>query len=267
LNEGFVKKIADFCLNYAKSRYLAMPKERLDQLIVSRGLSDSREQARRLIIAGEVRVEGYGGLLKPGQKVADDIEIILKNRPKFVGRGGLKIEKALDHFEINPKGMIVLDAGASTGGFTDCILQRGAEKVYAYDVGKNQLAWKLRSDPRVVSREGFNIRHMEPTDIPELVDLVVIDVSFISLTLILPPVFRVLNPEGVVICLIKPQFELKREQVGKGGIVKDPDLHDQAVEKIRLFVTDEMKKQWKGSTTSPINGGDGNVEFLALLAH
>ncbi len=244
-----------------------MPKERLDQLIVSRGLSDSREQARRLIIAGEVRVEGYDGLLKPGQKVADDIEIILKTRPKFVGRGGLKIEKALDHFGIDPKGMIVLDAGASTGGFTDCLLQRGAEKVYAYDVGKNQLAWKLRSDPRVVSREGINIRHMEPSDIPEMVDLVVIDVSFISLTLILQSVFKVLKPEGTVICLIKPQFELKKDQVGKGGIVKAPELHAQAVEKIRLFVENEIKKQWKGFTPSPICGGDGNIEFLALLAH
>ncbi|MDF1751251.1 MAG: TlyA family RNA methyltransferase [Verrucomicrobiales bacterium] len=242
-----------------------MAKERLDQLIVSRGLSDSREQARRLVIAGEVRVEGFDGILKPGQKLPDDVEIILKSKPKFVGRGGFKIEKGLDHFGIDPAGLIALDAGASTGGFTDCLLQRGAEKVYAYDVGKNQLAWKLRSDPRVVSREGFNIRHMTPDDLPEKVDLVVIDVSFISLTLILPPVFEVLKPEGSVICLIKPQFELKREQVGKGGVVRDSKLHDEAVAKIKDFVENVIEKSWQGLTVSPISGGDGNVEFLAWL--
>jgi 23S rRNA (cytidine1920-2'-O)/16S rRNA (cytidine1409-2'-O)-methyltransferase len=244
-----------------------MPKERLDQLLVSRGLCDSREQARRLIIAGEVRIEGHDGMLKPGQQVVADCDIILKNRPKFVSRGGLKIEKGLDYFGIDPQGFIVLDAGASTGGFTDCLLQRGAEKVYAYDVGKNQLAWKLRSDPRVISKEGINLRHLQPGDLPEMVDLVVIDVSFISLTLILPPVFAVLKAGGCVICLIKPQFELKREQVGKGGIVKDPALHTQAVEKIQKFVESEIDKKWQGFTPSPISGGDGNVEFLALLTH
>ncbi|MDF1810560.1 MAG: TlyA family RNA methyltransferase [Verrucomicrobiales bacterium] len=242
-----------------------MAKVRLDQLIVSRGMCDSREQARRLVIAGEVRVEGLDGLLKPGQKVADDAEVIVKTRPKFVGRGGLKLEKGLDTFGIDPTGLVALDAGASTGGFTDCLLQRGASKVYAYDVGKNQLAWKLRSDPRVVSREGINIRHMVPEDIPEQVDLVVIDVSFISLTLILPPVFEVLKPGGSVICLIKPQFELKKEQVGKGGIVREPELHEEAVEKIKSFAKDVLQKEWQGLTESPISGGDGNIEFLAWL--
>ena len=244
-----------------------MAKERLDQLLHRRGLCDSREMAKRLILAGEVRVEGLQGNLKPGQKVEEDAEVVIKNRPRYVSRGGLKIEKAIEHFEISPSGKVVLDAGASTGGFTDCVLQHGAEKVYAFDVGKNQLAWKIRQDPRVVSREGFNIRHMEPSDLPEAVDLIVIDVSFISLTLILGPVFDVLKPNGDVLCLIKPQFELRKEQVGKGGIVRERSLHEEAVEKIRSFVVDEMGKSWQGFTESPINGTDGNVEFLAWLKH
>jgi len=161
----------------------------------------------------------------------------------------------------------VLDAGASTGGFTDCVLQRGAAKVFAYDVGKNQLAWKIRNDERVVSREGINIRYMQPGDIGEQVDLVVIDVSFISLTLILPPVFQVLKPDGTVICLIKPQFELKKEQIGKGGIVREPELHEEAVEKISSFVCDDLGKSWHGLTQSPISGSNGNIEFLAWLKH
>jgi len=242
-------------------------KERLDQMIVSRGLCESREQARRIILAGEVRVAGLGGNLKPGQKISDDAEIVVLARPPYVSRGGLKLEKALDEFGIHPLGMTALDAGASTGGFTDCLLQRGAVRVYAYDVGKNQLAWKLREDPRVISREGFNVRHMTPGDLPEEVDLAVIDVSFISLALILPPVFSVLKPAGTVICLIKPQFELRKEQVGKGGIVRDSELHDQAVAKIRSFVEAELEKRWLGLTVSPISGGDGNTEFLAWLAH
>ena len=232
-----------------------------------RGLCESREMAKRLILAGEVLVDGHGDLFKPGQKVADDVEIVVKSRPKYVGRGGLKLEKALDEFGIDPTGLVVLDAGASTGGFTDCVLQRGAEKVYAYDVGKNQLAWKLRSDPRVVSQEGFNVRHMTPEDLPEQVDLVVIDVSFISLTKILGPVFSVLKSGGDVICLIKPQFELKRDQIGKGGIVRDPELHEEAVAKIQNFVTTELGKNWQAVTQSPISGTDGNIEFLAWLKH
>ncbi|MGB0152450.1 MAG: TlyA family RNA methyltransferase [Verrucomicrobiales bacterium] len=244
-----------------------MGKERLDQALHRRGMCDSREMAKRLILAGEVRIEGMEGLLKPGTKVGDDAEILVKNRPKYVSRGGFKIEKALDEFGIDPDGIVVLDAGASTGGFTDCVLQRGAAKVFAYDVGKNQLAWRIRNDERVVSREGINIRHMVPEDIGEEVDLVVVDVSFISLTLILPPVFRVLKPGGSVVCLIKPQFELKKEQIGKGGIVREPDLHDEAVEKIRSFVCDELGKSWHGLTQSPISGTDGNIEFLAWLKH
>lgn len=244
-----------------------MAKERLDQALHRRGFCESREMAKRLILAGEVRVEGHEGLLKPGLKIADDAAIELKSKPKYVSRGGLKLEGALDEFGLDVTGAVVLDAGASTGGFTDCVLQRGAAKVYAYDVGKNQLAWKLRSDERVVSREGINLRHLEPGDLPEPVDLVVIDVSFISLTLILPPVFEVLKPGGSVVCLIKPQFELRREQVGKGGIVREPELHEEAVEKIRRFVTGELGKCWRGLTRSPISGTDGNIEFLAWLTH
>ncbi|MDF1862198.1 MAG: TlyA family RNA methyltransferase [Verrucomicrobiales bacterium] len=244
-----------------------MAKERLDQAVYRRGLCDSREMAKRLILAGEVRVEGVEGNLKPGLKVDAEAEIIVKTRPKFVSRGGLKLEKALDEFEIDVAGLVVFDAGASTGGFTDCCLQRGAKKVYAYDVGKNQLAWKIRSDERVVSREGINIRYLTPEDLPEEVDLVVIDVSFISLTLILGPVFSVLKPGGSVVCLIKPQFELRKEQIGKGGIVREPELHEEAIEKIRSFVADPLGKSWHGLTQSPISGTDGNIEFLAWLKH
>ena len=244
-----------------------MPKERLDQALFRRGLCDSREMAKRLILAGEVRVEGHEGNLKPGLKIDEEAAIEVKNRPKYVSRGGLKLEKALDEFFIPVEGKVVLDAGASTGGFTDCVLQRGAAKVYAYDVGTNQLAWKLRSDPRVVSRENFNLRHLRPGDLPESVDLVVIDVSFISLTLILGPVFEVLKPGGDVVCLIKPQFELKKEQVGKGGIVRDSALHEEAVEKIRTHVLGPLGKCWHAITPSSISGTDGNIEFLAWLRH
>ncbi|NNE92820.1 MAG: TlyA family RNA methyltransferase [Verrucomicrobiales bacterium] len=245
-----------------------MKKQRLDQALVARGLCDSREQAKRLILAGEVVVENMSmsGPPKPGMNVTEDAEIRVKSKPKYVGRGGLKLEKALDEFEIDPAGKVVFDIGASTGGFTDCCLQREAKHVYAYDVGTNQLAWKLRDDERVTSREGVNVRHLDPADFPEKVDLVVIDVSFISLTLILPVAFSVMKPEADLICLIKPQFELKREQIGKGGIVREPELHDEAVEKIRRFVEGETEGvEWRGLVESPIQGTDGNVEFLAWL--
>lgn len=241
-------------------------KIRLDQALVARGLCESREQAKRLILAGQVTVEGVGNP-KPGLSIDEDREIRVKEMPKYVGRGGLKMEGALDAFGIDPEGMVGLDIGASTGGFTDCLLQRGATKVFAYDVGTNQLAWKLRSDPRVISREGFNVRHMVPDDVGEAVDVIVIDVSFISLTKILPAAFSVLKPGGDLVCLIKPQFELRREQIGKGGIVREPALRDEAVARIRNFVTDELAKDWRGLVESPISGTDGNVEFLAWLRH
>lgn len=239
-------------------------KKRLDQLLVELGHCESREKAKRLILAGSVQVSGYDKL-KPGQNIATDAEISVRDAPRFVGRGGFKIEHALEHFEINPAGLVAADIGASTGGFTDCLLQQGAEKVYTLDVGTNQLVWKLRSDPRVVAREQINCRHLTPDDIPERVDLVVIDVSFISLTLILGPAFSILKPGGDLLCLIKPQFELARDQVGKGGIVRDDTLRELAPEKIRKFVTNELAKDWRGLTDSPISGTDGNHEYLAWL--
>ncbi|MCB1087963.1 MAG: TlyA family RNA methyltransferase [Verrucomicrobiae bacterium] len=239
-------------------------KQRLDQALVARGLCDSREQAKRLILAGQVVVEGVANP-KPGLNVAEDQPIRVKEQPKYVGRGGLKLEGALDAFGIDPAGQVAMDIGASTGGFTDCLLQRGAVKVFAFDVGTNQLAWKLRSDPRVVSREGFNVRYMTPEDIGEAANLIVIDVSFISLTKILPAAFSVLKSEGNLVCLIKPQFELRREQIGKGGIVREPELREEAVTRIREFATGELAKDWRGLIESPISGTDGNVEFLAWL--
>ncbi|MDG0994851.1 MAG: TlyA family RNA methyltransferase [Akkermansiaceae bacterium] len=239
-------------------------KQRADALLVSRGLCDSREQAKRLILAGEV-MAGTTVVAKPSTKLSDDAELTVKKRPKFVGRGGLKMEGALDRFDIDPTGMTCLDVGASTGGFTDCLLQRGAVKVHAVDVGTNQLAWKLRSDSRVVVKEKFNARHMTPDDIGEPIDLAVTDVSFISLTKILPPMFDTLKVNGQIVCLIKPQFELNREDISKGGIVRDPALHQRAVDKIHQFVTEELGHTWIESIDSPITGTDGNREFLAWL--
>jgi 23S rRNA (cytidine1920-2'-O)/16S rRNA (cytidine1409-2'-O)-methyltransferase len=221
-------------------------------------------KAKRLVLANSVRVAGIENL-KPGLKVPADAEITLRDVPRFVGRGGLKIEHALEHFAIDPAGCTAADIGASTGGFTDCLLQRGAQKVYTLDVGTNQLAWKIRSDPRVIAREQYNCRHLSPDDLPELVDLIVIDVSFISLTLILGPAFSILKPGGDLLCLIKPQFELERKQVGKGGIIRDESLRAQAPEKIQRFVSEKLAKDWRGLTDSPITGTDGNHEYLAWL--
>ncbi len=243
-----------------------MAKERLDLALVARGMCDSREQARRLILAGEVKVNGHV-CDKASSGVEPTGEIEIRERPRFVSRGGLKLEGALESFGIDPAGKVCLDIGASTGGFTDCLLQRGAERVYAFDVGTNQLAWKIRDDPRVIVRERFNVRHLVPADVGELVDLVVIDVSFISLARILGPAFSVLVENGSVVCLIKPQFELEREAIGKGGIVRDPALHERAIARIRDFVTADLAKVWHGHVDSPITGTDGNREFLAWLTH
>ncbi|MBK1881050.1 TlyA family RNA methyltransferase [Luteolibacter pohnpeiensis] len=241
-----------------------MKKERVDALLVQRGLCDSREQAKRLVLAGEVK-SGDHTVDKPSTKLAEDAPLEVKQKLRYVGRGGLKLEGALDAFGIDPQGWICMDVGASTGGFTDCLLQRGAERVHAIDVGTNQLVWKLRNDPRVVVKEQFNARHMQPDDIGETVRLAVMDLSFISLTKVLPAVFSVLDEKGAVVCLIKPQFELERDDIGKGGIVRDPALHERAVEKIREFVTTEHGREWKGLIPSPITGTDGNQEFLAWI--
>jgi 23S rRNA (cytidine1920-2'-O)/16S rRNA (cytidine1409-2'-O)-methyltransferase len=241
-----------------------MKNERADALLVARGLCDSREQAKRLILAGEVR-SGDRVIDKPSAKLPLEAPLAIKEKPRFVGRGGLKIEAALDAFQIDPSGWICIDVGASTGGFTDCLLQRGAARVHAVDVGTNQLVWKIRNDPRVVVKEQFNARHMVPEDIGEKVRLAVMDLSFISLTKVLPAVFSVLEQDGAVICLIKPQFELQRDDISKGGIVRDPALHEQAVDKIRRFVTEEHPMEWRGVIPSPITGMDGNQEFLAWI--
>lgn len=242
-----------------------MPRQdRIDLILVRRGLAPSREQAKRLIMAGEVFV-AQRKITQPGWLVPMDSEILVRQPPKFVGRGGLKLEGALEAFGLDVSGLTALDIGASTGGFTDCLLQRGAAKVFAFDVGTNQLAWKLRSDPRVVSREKFNVRHMQPSDIGEPVDLLVADVSFISLTLVLPPALEVLRTGGRAVVLIKPQFELSPEEVGKGGIVREPALHQKACDKIESFARSYPTLEWLGLIESPIQGTDGNREFLAYF--
>lgn len=241
-----------------------MKSERADILLVARGLCESREQAKRLILAGEVR-SGGRVLDKPGAKLAADVPLEVAEKPRYVGRGGFKLEGALEAFGIDPAGWVCLDVGASTGGFTDCLLQHGAVRVHAVDVGTNQLVWKLRNDPRVVVKEQFNARHMTPADIGEAVRLAVMDLSFISLTKVLPAVFPLLEEDGTIVCLIKPQFELEREDICKGGIVRDPALHERAVAKIRDFVTGVAGHRWLGVVPSPITGTDGNQEFLAWL--
>ncbi len=248
-------------------------KLRLDLLLVQRGLFDTREKAQRAILAGEVRV-GERTADKPGTRTPDDAPIEVRAKDRYVSRGGLKLEAALTYFAVDPAGRTCLDLGASTGGFTDCLLQHGAAKVYAYDVGHSQLDWKIRSDPRVVVQEKTNARHLTPDDFAEPVSLCVIDVSFIGLTLILPPACHILASRGAdavpgpkhVLALIKPQFELERKAVGKGGIIRDPLEHARAVEKVRAFAAEQFPDwRWTGVIDSPILGTSGNKEFLACL--
>ena len=243
---------------------MAAPKLRLDQLLVSRALFESREKARRAIMAGQVTLDERV-IDKPGTRVSEDAAVAVKAGDRYVGRGGHKLEAALTHFAINATGRTCLDIGASTGGFTDCLLQHGAAKVWAIDVGHSQLDWRIRTDPRVVVREKLNARHLTRADIPDAIDVCVIDVSFISLTLILPPAMALLSNGGVMVPLIKPQFELRKEDVARGGVVRDPAKHAQAVEKIREFVGTLPRLRWEGVIESPILGGEGNKEFLACL--
>ena len=244
---------------------MRVPRIRLDQLLVARGCFESREKAQRAIMAGAVRV-GEQRIDKPGTRVPEDAALSVEKGERYVGRGGLKLEAALAHFAIDAADAVCLDIGASTGGFTDCLLQHGARKVFAIDVGHSQLDWKIRSDPRVVVREKLNARHLSREDIPEPVGICVIDVSFISLTLILPPAAVLLSNGGMIISLIKPQFELRREDVARGGVVRDAALHAAAVEKIRAFVASALPGLvWSGVIESPILGGEGNKEFLACL--
>jgi len=240
-----------------------LKKARLDVALVDRGFFQSREQAQRAIMAGEVRV-GDAVIDKASAKIAPDAAIAIDSSPTFVGRGGLKLEGALRDFAITVAGITALDIGASTGGFTDCLLQKGARKVYAIDVGHGQLAWKIRNDPRVVVREKLNARYLSAADIPEPVDLCVIDVSFISLTLILPNAFESVTANGMILALIKPQFELEASDVGRGGIVREPALHAKAQEKIREFVL-RAGHQVVGIAPSAITGTDGNQEFFICV--
>jgi 23S rRNA (cytidine1920-2'-O)/16S rRNA (cytidine1409-2'-O)-methyltransferase len=238
-------------------------KERLDTALVTRGLFPSREQAQRAIMAGEVKV-GTRVAAKASEMVASDSSLEVAAKAKFVGRGGLKLEGALDFFQIDPAGKCALDIGASTGGFTDCLLQRGARKVFAVDVGHDQLAWKIRNDPRVAVLEKLNARNLSRTEIPEPIDLCVIDVSFISLTLILPNAFELITPDGVILALIKPQFELERADISRGGLVLDAALHEKARKKITDFV-EAAGHEVVGITAAVIAGTEGNQEFFACL--
>jgi 23S rRNA (cytidine1920-2'-O)/16S rRNA (cytidine1409-2'-O)-methyltransferase len=241
-----------------------MPKKsRLDQLLVGRGFFQSREQARRAILAGNVSV-GTRIAAKPSELLDEQTEIAVKPTRKYVGRGALKLESALERFDVDLQGTTALDIGASTGGFTDCMLQRGAERVYAVDVGYGQLDWKLRNDPRVIVLEKTNARFLTRDQVQELVDICTVDVSFISLTLILPNAVALLKPEGVILALIKPQFELQRSEVGKGGIVRDPRLHQKAQDKIVAFVAD-LGHVVAGIAPAAIRGADGNQEFFACI--
>lgn len=234
---------------------------RLDQLLVQAGHFTTRNQAQAAIAAGKVRVDGVPAL-KAGTLVPQEAAITVEeDAQKYVGRGGLKLEHALDTFKFDPKGLHCIDVGASTGGFTDCLLQRGAAKVYAVDVGYGQLDWKLRQDPRVEVRERTNFRYLGPGDLP-LVDLVVIDVSFISLTKILPAAAHFLPPGGHAIALIKPQFEAGKGLVGKGGVVKELNLHKAVLRELGTWVT-EHGWAWRDLTYSPIKGAKGNIEFLS----
>jgi 23S rRNA (cytidine1920-2'-O)/16S rRNA (cytidine1409-2'-O)-methyltransferase len=226
-------------------------------------LFPSREQARRAILAGKVSV-ATRVLDKPSELLDEQTAIALKPTRKYVGRGALKLGPALDHFHVDLRGKTALDIGASTGGFTDCMLQRGAQKIYAVDVGYGQLDWKLRNEPRVIVLEKINARFLTRDQVQELVDICVIDVSFISLTLILPNAIALLKPDGIILALIKPQFELQRSEVGKGGIVRDPRLHEKAQDKIVAFVND-LGHVVAGIAPAAIKGADGNQEFFACI--
>ncbi len=239
-------------------------KKRLDVLLTEKGFVDSRSKAQAIIMAGQVYVDGQKAD-KPGISYEESVDIEVRGEScPYVSRGGLKLEKALRDFGVDPTGFVCSDSGASTGGFTDCLLQQGASKVFAIDVGYGQLDWKIRSDPRVVVMERTNIRYVTPEVLGESLDLSVIDVSFISLKIVLPAIKALLKPTGQVLCLIKPQFEAGREKVGKKGVVREPETHKQVLDG---FV--ELAKQLDftilGLTFSPVKGPEGNIEFLGHL--
>jgi 23S rRNA (cytidine1920-2'-O)/16S rRNA (cytidine1409-2'-O)-methyltransferase len=240
----------------------SVSKLRLDQVMVERGLAESRAKAQALVLAGQV-FSGQRRLDKPGQTIAPDMPIEVRAPAvPYVSRGGLKLAAALDHFAIDPTGMVALDVGASTGGFTDVLLQRGAARVYAVDVGHGQLDWRLRNDPRVVVLEKLNARHLSRQHLTEPVDLVVCDVSFISLELALPAALALAGPDALLIALIKPQFEVGKGQVGKGGVVRDPALHQAVCARISRWLGAHCGWRVQGVIESPITGPKGNREFL-----
>jgi 23S rRNA (cytidine1920-2'-O)/16S rRNA (cytidine1409-2'-O)-methyltransferase len=237
-------------------------KIRLDQLLVYRGLVESKSRAQALIMAGLVYT-GEKRLDKPGQPVPEDLQVDLRGQDHpWVSRGGLKLAKAIESFPINPAGKVAIDVGASTGGFTDVLIQNGAAKVYAVDVGQGQLAWKLRQDPRVVVLEKTNARHLTAEQIPELVDLVVCDASFIGLETVLPAALSLTKPQAWLAALIKPQFEVGKGRVGKGGVVREPELHKEVCDRIEAWVGGLPGWTVRGIVESPIKGPEGNIEFL-----
>ena len=243
-----------------------MKHERVDKLLVERGLAESRTKAQAMVMAGVVLVNEQR-INKPSDLVAPDAEIRVKGgddpASRYVGRGGLKLEAALREFQINVEGLTCLDVGASTGGFTDCLLQHGASKVISIDVGHNQIDWRLRTDSRVEVREGINARYLTPDDFPGRFELVVMDVSFISATKIMPAIVSLLTDAGQLITLIKPQFEVGRGEVGKGGIVRDSQKHARVIDEVNRAAQD-LGLRARNVIESPIQGGDGNIEFLAL---
>jgi 23S rRNA (cytidine1920-2'-O)/16S rRNA (cytidine1409-2'-O)-methyltransferase len=241
-------------------------RERIDKLLVERGLAESRTKAQALVMAGVVLVNEQR-VAKPSDQFPIDAGIRLKHgdnpASRFVGRGGLKLEAALREFQLDVRGAVCLDVGASTGGFTDCLLQNGAQKVFAIDVGHNQIDWRLRNDPRVEVREGVNARYLQPEDFPVQFDLAVIDVSFISATKILPAVVPLIRAGGSIVTLIKPQFEVGRGEVGGGGVVRDAEKRARVVDEVNQ-AAQTLGLQPMGTIESPIQGAEGNVEYLAL---
>lgn len=235
---------------------------RLDQILVDRGLVETRAKAQALVMAGKV-FSGETKLEKPGQRLDPEIALDVRGQPHpWVSRGGLKLAHAIEHFGLALAGATVIDVGSSTGGFTDVALANGAARVYAVDVGKGQLAWKLRTDARVVLLEGINARVLTREHVPEAADAVVCDASFIGLELVLPAALALARPGATLVALIKPQFEVGRGRVGKGGIVREPELREEVVARIRAWLADVMHWRVIGVTESPITGADGNVEFL-----
>ena len=240
-------------------------KKRLDVLLTEQGYADTRSKAQAIIMSGQVYVNGQKAD-KPGVSYEETVELEVRGAVcPYVSRGGLKLEKALRDFGVKPEGYVCSDSGASTGGFTDCLLQQGAKKVFAIDVGYGQLDWKIRSDPRVVVMERTNIRYVTPDQLGEPLDLSVIDVSFISLKIVLPAIKELLNSTGQVLCLIKPQFEAGKEKVGKKGVVRDKETHKEVLDNF-VALANELNFNILGLTFSPVKGPEGNIEFLGHLS-